>query len=224
MCWYIYASNIKQLCQVSTYLFHRWYFINIYSPPHKSRSEIFWYYQSKVKEVKEPLRRWTFEIVFVQELSPDGNNLPSSFLLSIKSKFDSRILLKSRYLIGGHRVRVKDLMVHSTKTTPPQSVSLLSASVAMLDFDICRSDVKQAYFQPKNRNTTVYHQRITVIPSTNKRISTSSEATVRFTRLTRFMARQNGRTLYIWLELSARKIWLITALCEPGQAVWFVQA
>lgn len=107
--------------------------------------------EAKKKEIKELLRRGTFKVILKQDVPPDGNVLPGRFVLSIKSKIDGRILFKARYVIGGHRDRMKDLLVHSTSTTQPQSVRLLLSIASILDLDVWGSDVKQAYLQARKK-------------------------------------------------------------------------
>ena len=81
------------------------------------------------------------------ELPPDGNIFPGRFVLAIKSTDDGKIKYKARYVIGGHRDKYKDFMVHSNSTLQPQSIRLLGALAAVIDFDIWTSDVRQAYLQ-----------------------------------------------------------------------------
>ena len=102
---------------------------------------------AKKAEIKSLLDRGTFKVILQEELPPDGHILPGRFVLAIKSTDDGKIKYKARYVIGGHRDKYKDLMVHSTSTLQPQSVRLLLALAAIFEFDIWTSDVRQAYLQ-----------------------------------------------------------------------------
>ena len=102
---------------------------------------------AKKAEIKSLLDRGTFKVILQEELPPDGNILPGRFVVAIKSTDDDKINYKARYVIGGHRDKYKDLMVHSTSTLQPQSVRLLLALAAIFEFDIWTSDVRQGYLQ-----------------------------------------------------------------------------
>ena len=68
-------------------------------------------------------------------------------MLAIKSAEDGQVKFKARYVIGGHRDRMKALMAHSAATLQLQSIRLLLALAAVHGFDIWSSDVRQAYLQ-----------------------------------------------------------------------------
>ncbi len=77
--------------------------------------------QAKRDEIKGLLECRNFSIILREEVPKDGNMLPVGFVLAIKSTEDGRIKFKARYVIGEHRHRMKDLMVHSAATLQPQS-------------------------------------------------------------------------------------------------------
>ncbi len=87
--------------------------------------------KAKRDEVKGLLERGTFSIILREEVPPDGNVLPGRFVLAIKSTENGEIKFKARFVIGGHRDRMKDLMVHSAATLQPQSIRLLLALAAI---------------------------------------------------------------------------------------------
>ncbi len=91
---------------------------------------------AKRAKIKNLLDRGTFEVVLREDLLLDGNILPGRFVLTIKSTDDGQAKHKARYVIGGHRDRFKDFMVHSTTTLQPQSIRLLLALAAMHEFEI----------------------------------------------------------------------------------------
>jgi len=102
---------------------------------------------AKRSEIRNLLQRGTFKVILREELPPDGNILPGRFVLAIKSSEDGQVKYKAGYVIGGHRDKLKHMMVHSASTLQPQSVRLLLALASMLGFDVWTSDVKQAYLQ-----------------------------------------------------------------------------
>ncbi len=103
--------------------------------------------RAKRDEIKGLLERGTFSIILREEVPPDGNVLPGRFVLAIKSTEDGQINFKARFVIGGHRDRLKGFMVHSAATLQPQSIRLLLALAVIHGFDIWTSDVRQAYLQ-----------------------------------------------------------------------------
>ena len=102
---------------------------------------------AKEAEIKNLLDRGTFAIIPKKDVPLGANVLPGRFVLTIKSSDDGQVKHKARYVIGGHRDRFKDFMVHSATTLQPQSVRLMLAMSAMHDFEIWTSDVRQAYLQ-----------------------------------------------------------------------------
>lgn len=65
----------------------------------------------------------------------------------IKSSLDKKVKYKARYVIGGHRDKLNDMMVHSSTTLQPQSIRLLWALAAIFGFHTWTSDILQAYLQ-----------------------------------------------------------------------------
>lgn len=99
------------------------------------------------KEIKGLLDRGTFKVILREEVPPDANVLPGRFVLAIKSSIDGEVKFKARYVIGGHRDKLKHMMVHSATTLQPQSIRLLLALANIHGFDVWSSDVRQAYLQ-----------------------------------------------------------------------------
>lgn len=69
-------------------------------------------------------------------MPPGRNILHGRFVLALRSKIDERIVCKARYVIGGPPDKMKDYLVHLTKTTQPQSVRLLLLIAVLLDLDV----------------------------------------------------------------------------------------
>lgn len=80
-------------------------------------------------------------------ITPDGNFLPGRLVLAIKSTIDGKIKYKGRYVIRGHRDKLKNMLMHSSCTLQPQSFRLLLTLATISGFDICTADIKQAYFE-----------------------------------------------------------------------------
>lgn len=59
----------------------------------------------------------------------------------------SALSCAKRYVIGGHRDGIKDMMVRKAATVQPQYVRLLLAIAVMLGFDTWTADVRQAYLK-----------------------------------------------------------------------------
>lgn len=102
---------------------------------------------AKKDEVRNLLKRGTFKGMLKEDIPPDGNVLPGRFVLSIKSTEDQEIKFKARYVIGDHRDKLKDLMVHTSTTLQTASVRLLLPLAAIFGLDVWTSDVRQAYLQ-----------------------------------------------------------------------------
>lgn len=103
--------------------------------------------EAKRNEIRNLIERGTFKVVCREDVPLDANVLTGRFVLCIKSTPDGNIKHKARFVIGGHRDKLKNLMVHTTQTLQPSSIRLLLTTAAMFNFDIWTSDVKQAYLQ-----------------------------------------------------------------------------
>jgi hypothetical protein len=107
--------------------------------------------QAKKDELLDLIRRGTFDVVLEEEAisNADGplNVLPCKFVLAIKHRDNGEDVLKARFVIGGHRDREKDFLVHTTTTIRHQSVRLLLALAASLGHEVWTIDAKHAYLQ-----------------------------------------------------------------------------
>lgn len=99
------------------------------------------------KEVRGIFDRGTFKIILPEDVPTDGNGLPGRLVLAIKSTEDGEVKYKARFVIGGHRDKKKNLMVHNSATQQPPSIRLLLSLAHASDFDIWTADVTQAYLQ-----------------------------------------------------------------------------
>ena len=103
--------------------------------------------EAKRREIKGLLDRGTFKIILREDIPTDGNVLPGRFVLAVKSTEDEEVKFKARYVIGGHRDKLKGFMVHTSQTLQPSSVRLLLALAELHGFSTWTSDVTQAYLQ-----------------------------------------------------------------------------
>lgn len=103
--------------------------------------------EAKKSEIRNFLRRNTFKIILKKDVPPNGNILSGRFVLAIKSTVDGQIKFKARFVIGGHRDKMKNMMVHCTITAQPQTVRMVMSIASILDFNAWGSDVRQAYLQ-----------------------------------------------------------------------------
>eukprot|EP00171_Calliarthron_tuberculosum_P009468 IDg9468t1 len=91
-------------------------------------------------EIRELPKRKTFKIILLEEVPLKANILPGRFVLAIKSTEDGKLKYKARYVIGGHRDRMKEMMVHDAATLQPQSIRLILALSVAEGFEVWTSD------------------------------------------------------------------------------------
>lgn len=101
---------------------------------------------AKKAEIKGLMERETFKVVKTENIPPDATILPGRFVLAIKN-VDGLEKYKARYVIGGHRDSMKDLIVHQSQNIQPSSIRLILALAAINSLYIWTSDVRQAYLQ-----------------------------------------------------------------------------
>ena len=70
-------------------------------------------------------------MILREEIPPDAKVIPGPFVLYIKSTDDGQVKWKARCVIGGHRDKLKRLIVHSAKKLQPASIRLLLALAAV---------------------------------------------------------------------------------------------
>ena len=100
-------------------------------------------------EAQGLLRRGTFKIIILTELTDGANTLTARFVLESKSNADGDIQYKARYVIGGHRDRLKHFLVHEAQILQASSARLLIALASVLEFDVWYTDMKLAYPQSR---------------------------------------------------------------------------
>lgn len=115
-------------------------------PPGDDREFLF--DEAKKKEILGLIEQETFKITLWEE--PDQKNKPnillSRFVLTIKHN-DGADVFKARFVIGGHRKREKESMVHQSYNLKQSCIKILLPLTAILGFDIWGLDGKQAYIE-----------------------------------------------------------------------------
>ena len=83
-----------------------------------------------------------------------GNNpdiIPCRYVLAIKhGQNNEPPKLKARFVLGGHKYKGRNKIVHDTCTVRPESVWLLIALSTILGLDIATADWHQGYVQSKS--------------------------------------------------------------------------
>ena len=87
---------------------------------------------TKLQEVRDLLNRGTFKDILKEKLPEGANALTARFVLAIKSKIDGHIKFKARYVVGGHRDKLKQFMVHGAQTLQAPSARLIVALAVFL--------------------------------------------------------------------------------------------
>ncbi len=98
-------------------------------------------------EIRNLLSRGTFRVILTEEIPRCANVLRGLFVLAIKSSESGQVKFKARYVISGHRDKLKHYMVHSSKTLQFSSIPFLFSSSSMHELDVWTTDVRQAYLQ-----------------------------------------------------------------------------
>lgn len=72
--------------------------------------------EAKEHEFRGLLEGGNFKIILKEDIPANANTLPGRFILAISSSVDGKVKCKAQYVIGGHRDKLKSLMVHSIST------------------------------------------------------------------------------------------------------------
>ena len=102
---------------------------------------------AKRAEFLSLMERGTFRVVLEEELGQNPNIISSRFVLSIKHSDTGEVKYKARFVLGGHRDKEKNLIVHNTANIKQSSIRMIMALATILGFDIWSLDVRQAYIQ-----------------------------------------------------------------------------
>jgi hypothetical protein len=101
---------------------------------------------AKRDEILRLIDMGTFELVVEEDIPANPNIVLSIYVLSFKDR-DGEIVLKARFVLGGHRDRERKCLVHGSMTLKQQSVRVLLALVAIFGCEIEAADVIAAYVQ-----------------------------------------------------------------------------
>lgn len=113
--------------------------------------------KAKVEEACGLIYRGTFQALMTEDIPSDANILQGRLVLSITSTEDGSKSFKKRLVVGGHREKMKKLMVRSSQKFQPVSIRLLLSLAATNRFYVWNSDFKQAYLQSEQQlRRTVY--------------------------------------------------------------------
>ena len=108
--------------------------------------------EAKQKELNGLFERGAFKIVLREEVEDNPNIVPSRYVLAIKhGQKDTPPKLKARFVLGGHRDRDKNQIVHDSCTVRAESIRLLIAFASIFNLSLSTADWKQGYIQSKSK-------------------------------------------------------------------------
>lgn len=97
--------------------------------------------KARTAEAQSLLNRQASDVVAMDEIPEGSIILPGRFVMFIKSSEDGIERYKTRYAIGGHRNKLKNVMVHSSQTLQPSSTRLLLALASLFDYEVRIADI-----------------------------------------------------------------------------------
>ena len=103
--------------------------------------------KAKRKEIEGLIERSTWKVVSRNEVPDNANILNGRFVLAIKDSGTNKEVWKARYVLQGHKDKMKRSFVHDTSTARQFSVKLLVGLAALFDFRLFSTDFTQAYLQ-----------------------------------------------------------------------------
>ena len=102
---------------------------------------------AKKKELEGLIKRGTWKVVLKEEVPDDANILGSRFVLTIKDTGNEIEIWKARFVVQGHREKMKNSLVHDIATIKNKSVRLLIALAAIFGFRLFSTDISQSYLK-----------------------------------------------------------------------------
>ncbi len=110
-----------------------------------------WFDEEKRKELLGLLERGAFKICLREDAGDNPNIVPTRYVLAIKhSQTDEPPRLKARFVIGGHKDKDKNLLLHDTRTVRPESIRLIIALATIFGLKLSVADWRQGYVQSKS--------------------------------------------------------------------------
>lgn len=115
--------------------------------PNDPRAQLTEFKLAKMKELEGLAKRGAFEIILKDDVPQNSNILGGRFVLTIKNKGTNKEIYKARFVVQGHKDKLKGNLVHHSTNLKQSSIRLLLCLAAMFNFDIWSQDVSQAYLQ-----------------------------------------------------------------------------
>ena len=130
-------------------------FITEIIPQKDPRSQTPEMQKAKLDEIRNLMKRGTFKVVLKEDIPDDANVLPGRFVLALKSDIDGKIIHKARFVIGGHRDKLKNFMVHSSQPCSHHRFGYYSLWLLYLDLRSGLQTLHKPTYNPQ------YHSRET---------------------------------------------------------------
>lgn len=92
--------------------------------------------EPKQKELAGLAKRKTTGIVRAESLPRDANILLGRFFLSIKDEVTEREAWKARFVVQGHKDKMKRSILHDISVVQQHSIKLLDGLASIFDFQI----------------------------------------------------------------------------------------
>lgn len=103
--------------------------------------------EAKKKEIKGLIDKGTWKIILKNEMSPNSSILGGRFVLAIKDGGTSKETWKARFVVQGHKDKMKRSLVHDSPNAKQQSTGLVLGLASIFGFRLFSTDVTQAYLK-----------------------------------------------------------------------------
>ena len=108
--------------------------------------------EEKCKELMGLLERGAFKLILREEAGPNPNVVPTRYVLAIKhAQTNMPPRLKARFVIGGHRDKDKNELLHDLRTVRAESIRLVIALATIFGLKLSVADWRQGYIQSKSQ-------------------------------------------------------------------------
>ncbi len=99
------------------------------------------------KEIDGLVKNGTWRVVCYDETPKDACVLSGRFVLAIKDEGTGKEIWKARFVVQGHRDKLKKYLVHEISVVKQQGIKMLIGIASIFGFRIFSSDVIQSYIQ-----------------------------------------------------------------------------